>query len=201
VRFAPLVGALIGLSGGAVYWVSLQVWPTSVAVILAMAMTMLAGVSAGPAGPFGGDLNLLPATRIDACTQTLYLMIKYSTLMALSAAKLPFAAPAEAVLGLIMICGFAASGALVVSTLTVAPAPAKLSHTDLGLTLLMGFAPAVLLGIPGLTGLVAAILASLAFTAYLKISGAAPPAQRVNVTQQLTEVAFYLGALATWSYV
>jgi adenosylcobinamide-GDP ribazoletransferase len=192
VRFAPLVGALVGLSGGAVYWVSLQVWPASVAVILAMAMTTLAGVSAGPAGPFGGDLNLL---------QVLYLMIKYSTLMALSAAKLPFAAPAEAVLGLIMICGFAASGALVVSTLNVAPAPAKLNRTDLGLTLLMGFSPAVLLGIPGLTGLVAAILAGLAFTAYLKISGDAPSARRVSAAQQLTEVAFYLGALATWSYV
>jgi adenosylcobinamide-GDP ribazoletransferase len=192
VRFAPLVGALVGLSGGAVYWVSLQVWPASVAVILAMAMTTLAGVSAGPAGPFGGDLNLL---------QVLYLMIKYSTLMALSAAKLPFAAPAEAVLGLIMICGFAASGALVVSPLNVAPAPAKLNRTDLGLTLLMGFSPAVLLGIPGLTGLVAAILAGLAFTAYLKISGDAPSARRVSAAQQLTEVAFYLGALATWSYV
>jgi hypothetical protein len=164
-----------------------------VAVILAMAVTTLAGVSAGSAGPFGSHLNTF--------TQTLYLMIKYSTLMALSAAKLAFAVPAEAVLGLIMICGFAASGALVVSTLNVAPAAPKLSPTDLGLTLLMGFAPAVLLGIPGLTGLVAAILAGLAFTAYLRISGAAPPAQRVSVTQQLTEVAFYLGALATWSYV
>jgi adenosylcobinamide-GDP ribazoletransferase len=201
VRFAPLVGALIGLTGGAVYWVSLQVWPSSVAVILAMAVTTLAGVAAGSAGPFGGAQNLLPSTRSDVWIQTLYLMIKYSTLMALSAAKLPFAAPPEAALGLIMICGLAASGALVVATLNVAPAAAKLSHTDLGLTLLMGFAPAVLLGIPGLTGLTAAIVASLAFTVYLKTSGAAPLAQRVSVTQQLTEVAFYLGALATWSYV
>jgi adenosylcobinamide-GDP ribazoletransferase len=199
VRFAPLVGALIGLSGGAVYWVSLQVWPASVAVILAMAVTTLAGVSAGSAAPAGSPRPF--GSHLNTFTQTLYLMIKYSTLMALSAAKLTFAVPAEAVLGLIMICGFAASGALVVSTLNVAPAAAKLSHTDLGLTLLMGFAPAVLLGIPGLTGLVAAILAGLALTAYLRISGAAPPAQRVNFTQQLTEVAFYLGALATWSYV
>jgi adenosylcobinamide-GDP ribazoletransferase len=201
VRFAPLVGALIGLSGGVVYWLSQQVWPTSVAVILAMAVSLLAGVCAGLAGPFGGAQNLSAPTRSGVWLQTLYLMIKYSTLMGLSAAKLSFAAPPEAALGLIMICGYAASGALVVATLTVARPAAKLSHTDLGLILLMGFAPAVLLGIPGLTGLVAAILAGLAFTAYLKISRAAPPAQRLEITQQLTEAAFYLGALATWSYV
>ncbi len=194
MRFAPWVGALIGLSGGAVYWLAVQVWPTSVAVILAMAMTTLGSVAAGPAWPGGGRQSF---------SQALYLMIKYSILMALSAAKLAFAAPPEAVLGLIMICGYAASGALVVSTLNVAPPPlpAKLTHTDLGLTLLMGFAPAALLGIPGLTGLVGAILASLAYTAYLRFSGEAPPAQRLEFTQQLTEVAFYLGALATWSYV
>jgi cobalamin synthase len=194
VRFAPLVGALIGLSGAAVYWLSQQVWPTSVAVILAMAMSTLASVAAGPAWPGGAQPSF---------NQTLYLMIKYSTLMALSAAKLPFPAPPEAALALIMVCGYAASGALVVSTLNVAPAPLpnKLSNTDLGLTLLMGFAPAALLAIPGLTGLVAAILASLAFTAYRKISVTARSEQRLEITQQITEISFYLGALATWSYV
>lgn len=194
MRFAPLVGAMIGLSGGAVYWLAQQVWPTSVAVILAMAVTTLGSVAAGPAWPGGGRQSF---------NQALYLMIKYSILMALSAAKLTFAAPSEAALGLIMICGYAASGALVVSTLGAEPAalPARLTHTDLGLTLLMGFAPAVLLGIPGLTGLVGAILASLALSGYLKVSGGTLSAQRPEFTQQLTEVAFYLGALATWSYV
>lgn len=194
MRFAPLVGALIGLSGGAIYWLALQLWPTSVAVILAMAITTLASVSAGAAWPGGGR---------ESFSQALYLMIKYSILMALSAAKLPFAAPPEAAMGLIMICGYAASGALVVSTLNVSPVPlpAKLTNTDLGLTLLMGFVPAVLLGIPGLAGLVGAIVASLAFTAYLRVTSVAPPVARLAFTQQLTEVAFYLGALATWSYI
>ena len=188
-----MVGALIGLSGGAVYWLALQLWPTSVAVILAMAMTTLASVYAGAAWPGGRE----------SFSQALYLMIKYSILMALSAAKLPFAAPPETALALIMVCGYAASGALVVSTLnmTSLPLPTKLTNTDLGLTLLMGFVPAVLLGIPGLAGLVGAIVASLGFTAYLRLTGAAPPAARLGFTQQLTEVAFYLGALATWSYI
>jgi hypothetical protein len=101
-----------------------------------------------------------------------------------------------------MICGYAASGALMVSVWTIAPGePPKLSNTDLGLTLLMGFAPAALLGIPGLTGLVTAIVISFGFSAYLKISGSVRTTQRLELTQQLTEIAFYLGALATWSYV
>jgi adenosylcobinamide-GDP ribazoletransferase len=198
VKFAPLVGGSIGLAGGILYWLSLQIWPTSVAVILAMAGTTLLSFSFGP----GRGLAAIPLDRSDVATQILYLLIKYNALMALSAAKLPFAAPSEATLGLIMICGYAASGALMVSVWTIAPGePPKLSNTDLGLTLLMGFAPAALLGIPGLTGLVTAIVISFGFSAYLKISGSVRTAQRLELTQQLTEIAFYLGALATWSYV
>lgn len=198
MKFAPLVGGLIGLAGGLIYWLALQVWPASVAVILAMAATTLLSSS------FGADRDIaaLPLNRADGSIQLLYLLVKYSTLMALTAAKLPFAAPAEATLGLVMICGYAASGALMVSVWTITPGqPAKLTNTDLGFTLLMGFALAALLGIPGLTGLVAAIIVSFAVTVYLKITGAVLTAQRLELTQQLTETAFYLGALATWSYV
>jgi adenosylcobinamide-GDP ribazoletransferase len=198
VKFAPLVGGLIGLAGGLIYWLALQVWPASVAVILAMAATTLLSFSFGPAR----DLAALPLNRADVSLQVLYLLVKYSALMALTAAKLPFAAPAEATLGLVMICGYAASGALMVSVWTITPGePAKLNNTDLGIALLIGFAPAALLGIPGLTGLAAAIVVSFAFTIYVKITGAVRTAQRLELTQQLTETAFYLGALATWSYV
>ena len=199
MKFAPLLGASIGLAGAAVYWLSVQVWPTSVAVILAMAATTMAThVARRAAEPASLLLN-----HIDLSVQILYLLIKYNALMALSAAKLPFVAPAEAALGLIMICGYAASEALVVSMVNVNPGDAsvKLTNTDLGLTLLAGFAPAVVLGIPGLTGLVAAILICLGVTAYLKISGNSRTILPPTITQQLTEVAFYLGALATWSYV
>jgi hypothetical protein len=198
VRFAPLVGGLIGLAGGVIYWVSLQAWPSSVAVILAIAVTTLLSIKFGPAP----DLAGASLDRNDVSLQLLYILVKYNALMALSAAKLSFGIPAEGTLGLIMVCGYAASGALMVSVWTVAPGqPAKLNNTDLGLTLLMGFAPAILLGIPGLTGLVTAIVASLAFTGYLRVSGATRSARRLEIIQQLTEVAFYLGALAMWSYV
>ncbi len=38
---APLVGMLIGGLGGAIYWLALQIWPSSVAVILSMTATAL----------------------------------------------------------------------------------------------------------------------------------------------------------------
>jgi cobalamin synthase len=136
------------------------------------------------------------------------LLLKYSTLMALSAASLPFAVPANVALGLIMICGHAASRALAVS-LNVSPdhdsptpvSPTPLSNGDLVFALGIGFAPATLLGIPGLIGLAIAVLARVAFGAYLKRNRKTAATGAFYATQQLTEVCFYLAALASWPFV
>jgi hypothetical protein len=128
----------------------------------------------------------------------LFLLLKFDTLMALSAAKLPFPLPANAGLGIIMIAGHAASRALLVSVLaTLAPKssraePPRLSAGDLAFALVTGFLPATILGLPGLIGLAAAIVIRLAAT----MRGVASDA-----IQQFTELGFYLGALAAWSYI
>ena len=114
--------------------------------------------------------------------------VKYNALMALSAASLPFALPANLALGLIMIAGQACSRALVVSA-----KPA--SHTDLGIALAIGFAPAALIGTPGLIGLAGAIVARIAFLAFIRRRRSVTAAD-VEGTQQLTEVCFYLSTLA-----
>jgi hypothetical protein len=171
-----------------------QIWPSSVAVILSMAATALLTTQVR---------NALPATRFDVLGRVLCLLIKYNALMALSAAKLPFAVPTNVPLALIMICGYAASFALLVAVMARRPektAP-KLSGGSLGLALLIGFAPAALLGIPGLIGLVAAIIAGMGIIAFLKFKRADGSRDALDMTQLLTEACFYLGALATWSYV
>ena len=56
------------------------------------------------------------------------------------------------------------------------------------------------MGVPGLMGLAAAILVRMAFAAYLKRFAAAA-VDTVDAVQQLTEVSFYLGALAAWKFV
>jgi adenosylcobinamide-GDP ribazoletransferase len=191
--FAPLIGILIGALGGAIYWLALQVWPSSVAVILSMSATALLTT----------ELRGLRATRRDLVGWVLCLLIKYNALMALSAAKLPFAAPPNAAPALIMICGYAASFALLVSVMATRAeksAP-KIGHGPLSLALLIGFAPAALLGIPGLIGLTAAIVAGMGFIAFFKYKRISASGERLDATQLVTEACFYLGALATWKYV
>jgi adenosylcobinamide-GDP ribazoletransferase len=189
---APLIGALIGALGGSIYWLAVQIWPSSVAVILSMAATALLTTQI---------TNTLPATQLDALSRVLYLLIKYNALMALSAAKLPFAVPANVPLALIMICGYAASFALLVAVRATRPEKSASSGGSLGLALLIGFAPAALLGIPGLIGLAAALIAGMGIIAFLKFKRAGGSRDALDMTQLLTEACFYLGALATWSYV
>jgi adenosylcobinamide-GDP ribazoletransferase len=193
-KFAPLIGALIGTLGGIIYWLAAQLWPASVALILSMAATALLTTEISGA---------VPATRLDSLGRVLFLLIKFNALMALSAAKLPFPAPANVPLALIMICGYAASFALLVAVTATRPeksAP-RVSSAWLGLALLIGFAPAALLGIPGLIGLTAAIIAGIGIIAFLKYTRTGASDNMLDVTQLFTEACFYLGALATWKYV
>ena len=183
-KWSPIVGAAIGLIGGSVYWLAVQAWPTSVAVVLAMLATTL----------------LMPAAKLS--TRFFYLLLKYNALMALSAAKLPFAAPPNMALGLIMVCGISSSRALWVSAhSTGSDASSRPTTLDVGIAMLLGFAPAALLGIPGLSGLVVAIIIGIGFIAYSRRERQVGAATRVDRIQPMAEVSFYLGALATWSYI
>jgi cobalamin synthase len=187
-RFSPLLGALIGAVGGAVYWLGAQFWPTSIAVVLSMLATALLS-----ADSVSGAGTQAPGSRLLGIVFAI--LMKYNALMALSAASLPFPLPANLALGLIMIAGQASSRALAVF------ASRPVSYGDLGIALAVGFAPAALIGIPGLIGLAAAIAARIGFTAYVRRNRPSVTAAELDLTQQLTEVCFYLGAIATWAYI
>ena len=189
---APLVGILIGALGGAVYWLASQLWPSSVAVILAMAATALVT-----------GFRSATATRFGVLACMLFLFIKFNVLMALSAAKLPFGAPANFPLGLIMIAGYAASYALLVFAMATRTKPSapRIGHAALIIALGLGFAPAALLGIPGLVGLAAAVIFGLAALAFAKHRPIGEAGDVHELTQLTTEASFYLGALASWRFV
>ena len=129
--------------------------------------------------------------------------------MALTSANLPLALPPNVGLGLIMIAAQAASHALMVSVMAmrdtrargVAAASPRLSNNDLGVALLLGLAPAALLGLPGLVGLVVAIMMRLGWAAFAGPPRAGRLRERLDYTQHLTEACFYLGALASWKYI
>jgi hypothetical protein len=193
-RFLPLVGAAVGAVGGGIYWLGAQIWPTSVAVVVSMlATTLLSTRVGGAAGTTGGAVGT-PATALGLFGFVVAVLLKYNALMALSAASLPFPLPANVALGLIMIAGNAASRALVIS---MKPA----SHADLGIAWVLGFAPAALIGLPGLVGLAAAIAARSALMAYSRRRPPSVAAAQLDLGQQLTEICFYLGALAARAYI
>jgi cobalamin synthase len=181
LRYVPVAGIAVGLAGAAVYWGAARFWPASIAVALGMLAT-----------------TLLDARSRDGAT--LYwvfaLLVKFNALMALSAASLPIPLPANAALGVIMIAAHAASAALLASVMS---SPATMP-VDLGVTLLVGLAPAALLGVPGLVGLAAAIVARLALgrLVFPRIENGEV---RREITRRVTEICFYLGALAAWEYV
>ncbi|MGA2188018.1 MAG: hypothetical protein ABSH33_05775 [Steroidobacteraceae bacterium] len=185
----PLAGILLGSVGAGVYWLGAQLWPTSIAVVLAMLATVALAMPDAPA-PTGGLLRVF------------FVLIKYNALMALSSARAPIALPEHVTLGLIMVAGQAASRALAVSAMaSKLPAALRTTTPDLTVALILGLAPAALLGIPGLMGLAAAIAMRLAQSANLLREAALPIAERLDLGQQLTEISFYLGALAAWRYV
>ena len=193
MRYLPVAGMLVGVIGGAIYWVAAQFWPSSVAVVLSLFATAL----------IGGTGNEDSISKFQpAWLDVFVLLIKYNALMALTAANLPFSVPANLALGLIMVCAQAASRGLLVSVLaTRAEISPRVSGGELGFALAAGFAPAAVLGIPGLAGLVAAIVMRLGLAALMNRRSEPPSHTLINTVQPLTEACFYLGALATWKYV
>jgi adenosylcobinamide-GDP ribazoletransferase len=192
-KYLPAVGILMGVIGGAIYWVAAQFWPSSVAVVLSLFATALVGGT-------GSEASI--AKFQPAWLDVFVLLIKYNALMALTAANLPFSVPANVALGLIMVCGQAASHGLLVSVLTTrAEVSPRVSGGELFFALGVGFAPATVLGIPGLAGLVAAIVMRLGLAAFMNRRSEPPSHTLISTVQPLTEACFYLGALATWKYV
>jgi cobalamin synthase len=183
----PVQGAVVGAVGGGVFWLGAQVWPASIAVIVSMVATQLLG---SPAWAHSGGAR---SAESPALWLVFAVLVKYNALMALSAASLPFPLPANVALGLIMIAGQSCSRALGVSVFKPA------AYGDLGVAFAIGFAPAVLLGMPGLVGLATAIVARIALVGIQRRSGAPPAGQDMAVVQ-LAEVSFYLGAAAAWAY-
>jgi cobalamin synthase len=188
-RLLPLLGAAVGAAGGGVYWAGAQIWPASVAVIMAMLATAL--LSGALLSASAGRVGQTPAPGV---LVVFALFIKFNVLMALSAANLSFPLPANLALGLILIAGHASSSALAVS---MKPA----SHLDLGIALAIGFAPAAFIGMPGLIGLACAIGGRIAFAAYLRQRRLSIGAAELDTTRLGTELCFYLGTLAARSYI
>jgi adenosylcobinamide-GDP ribazoletransferase len=215
-RYMPLVGVVIGGIGGGAYWFAARLWPTSVAVALSMLATVFATGAIHEDGLAKFARSLGDASRAEArgprrespgltypvLAVVFVLLIKYNALMALSAANLGFSLPANLGLGVILIAAHTASRVLVLFGPAEAGLAARpMNAGELGFAVVSGFGAALLLGLPGLVGLAAAIGTRFLFMFAVKRALLRHRDDYAGAVQQLSEVCFYLGALAAWTYI
>jgi adenosylcobinamide-GDP ribazoletransferase len=216
-RYFPLVGVIVGAIGAAVTLATLRLWPAPLAVLLGMAATLLAtgafhedGLADSIDG-FGGGwtreqvLAIMKDSRIGsygAIGIGLALLAKFEALTALATVS---PAPTFFVL---LVAGHAASR-FAATTLIYAldyarddasskskPLATRMGKGELAVAGLFGLAPSLLL--PGAS---VAVALALALTAIVTLLAARHFVRRIGgytgdclgATQQLAELAFYLG--------
>lgn len=216
-RYFPAVGLLVGGLGALVYLAAMQFWPQPVAVLLSMAATLYAtgafhedGLSDTADGLGGGweklrILEIMKDSRVGSygvVALTLALLGKFTLLSALDAALVPW----------VLLAGHALSrfcATLLLATMDYVrddqSAKAKPLATRLGggaLFVALLFAAAPLAALPlakGFAGCLLAALATLWFAGKFKRWLGGYTGDCLGATQQLSEIAFYLGVLANWS--
>ncbi|OHC62823.1 MAG: adenosylcobinamide-GDP ribazoletransferase [Rhodocyclales bacterium RIFCSPLOWO2_02_FULL_63_24] len=220
-RYFPLVGILIGGIGAGVTELAALALPLGVAVLLGMAATLLATGAfhedgfADACDGFGGGwdkaqvLTIMKDSRIGsyaALGAGMMLLTKWNALTELDAA---FGPP---LLALALIAGHAVSR--LASTVLIyfldyvrddassrsKPLAQRMAPHELALATLFGLAPCLLLPFPEmLLALAAAALATLLAAGYFRRRIGGYTGDCLGATQQVSELAFYLGLLCSFT--
>jgi len=211
-RYFPLVGILVGAFGALVFWLSDFVLPLELAVLLSMAATILLtgafhedGLSDAVDGLGGGwekeqVLTIMTDSRIGsygAIAIVLALLIKYQALSHQSAALIPLA----------LIAGHALSrfsAVLVIATQSYVKHEGKskslatqLTAKELLIAAFFGLLPLAFFEVQLLLALVPVALVWLWFSAKIRSRIGGYTGDCLGAMQQLTEIAFFLGLLAS----
>lgn len=211
-RYFPLVGLLVGAFGALVFWLGDFLLPLELAVLLSMVATLLLtgafhedGLSDAVDGLGGGwekeqVLTIMTDSRVGsygAIAIVLALLIKFQALSHLSAAMIPLA----------LVAGHALSrfcAALVIATQSYVkpegkakPLATQITPGELLVAAVFGLLPLVLLDIRLLSALVPVTLVWFWFSAKIRSRIGGYTGDCLGAMQQLTEVAFYLGLLAS----
>lgn len=215
-RWFPAVGLVVGGIAALVYLAALQLWPPSVAVLLAMAATLYAtgafhedGLSDTADGLGGGwdktrILAIMKDSRVGSygvVALWLGLTGKFVLLAALDPALVPAA----------LLAGHAWSrgcATLLLATMDYArddaqakakPLASRLAPGPLLFALALALAPLLWLPWPqAAAGLLLALLATAWLAAKFRRWLGGYTGDCLGATQQLAEIAFYLGLLAQW---
>ncbi len=214
-RYFPAVGLLIGGIGALVYWLALHLWPQPVAVLLSMAATIYAtgafhedGLSDTADGLGGGwekqrILDIMKDSRVGSygvVALVLALLGKFVLLTSLEPVQVPLALLAgHAVSRLCATMLLATMDYVREDALSKAkPLATRMSPANLLVAMCFALVPLALL--PGwkvLAGVVLAALATMLLARKFQRWLDGYTGDCLGATQQLAEIAFYLGFLAT----
>jgi adenosylcobinamide-GDP ribazoletransferase len=211
-RYFPLVGILVGAVGALVFWISDILLPLEVALLLSMASTILLtgafhedGLADAVDGLGGGwsreqVLTIMVDSRIGsygAIGLVMVLLTKYQALSYQTAALIPAS----------LVAGHALSrlcAVLVMYTQRYVkvegkskPLATQLNITELIIATFFGLAPMAFLEIKFLAALVPVSMVWLWFSAKIKSRIGGYTGDCLGAMQQLTEIAFYVGLLAS----
>ncbi len=220
-RYFPLVGVIVGAIGAAVTELAVLALPIGVAVLLGMAATVLVTGGfhedgfADACDGFGGGwdkarvLAIMKDSRIGSYAAIglgLLLLTKWTALVEIDAA---FGPP---VLALVLIAGHAVSRLAPTALIHFLdyvrdddssksrPLAQRMAPGELAIAALCGLAPCLLLPPTDiLVALGAAALASFAAARYFLRRIGGYTGDCLGATQQLAELAFYLGMLCSFS--
>lgn len=214
-RFFPLVGILVGAVGALVFWLADILLPVEIAVLLSMAATILLtgafhedGLADSIDGLGGGwskeqVLTIMVDSRIGsygAIGLVLALLTKYQALSYQATALIPAS----------IVAGHAVSrlcAVLVMFTQSYVktegkskPLATQLNVTELIIATFFGLLPMAFLATKFLAALIPVVIVWLWFSVKIKSRIGGYTGDCLGAMQQLTEIAFYLGLLASAAF-
>jgi adenosylcobinamide-GDP ribazoletransferase len=216
-RYFPLVGIIVGSIGAGATLAAAQLWPTAIAVLIGMAATLLAtgafhedGLADSIDG-FGGGwtredvLRIMKDSRIGsygAIAIGIALLAKFEVLANLGGVS-PWLTFAATIVAGHSVSRFASTTLIYAldyarddDSAKSKPLATRLGRGELALAALFGLAPCLLLPV-GQVGiaLVAVVFVTLVAARYFVKRIGGYTGDCLGATQQLTEIAFYLGLL------
>lgn len=217
-RYFPLIGVLVGAVAAAVFWLAGQLVPYDIAILLSMIATILLtgafhedGLADAADGLGGGvdkaqALTIMQDSRIGsygAIVLVMALLLKFHLLALIRPDVLMLALIAGHSLSRYMAVLVIATQSYVRSSGKSKPLATRLQSGDVLLASLFGLLPVIWMGLHLGEGLLAYVLlpvlvmwAWFGYKLHRRLGGYTGDC--LGATQQLTELAFYLGVLA-WS--
>ncbi|MEQ1767435.1 MAG: adenosylcobinamide-GDP ribazoletransferase [Methylotenera sp.] len=213
-RYFPLVGILVGAVGAFVFCLSDFLLPLEIALLLSMASTILLtgafhedGLADAVDGLGGGwsreqSLTIMVDSRIGsygAIGLVLVLLTKYQTLSYQSVALIPVSLVAGHALSRLCAVLVMFTQSYVKAEGKSKPLATQLNMSELIIATFFGLAPMAFLEMKFLTALVPVVMVWLWFSAKIKSRIGGYTGDCLGAMQQLTEITFYIGLLASTS--